>query len=611
MDRKTLLGVIAVGLIIFMTPYYYKLIMPAPPEEPASEVVADSVAALTETPEADATQKDNVLPESSLSSVAQTNAIDPSDTPWYAADPANLAETVTVETPLYSAEFSTRGASVQSWIIKPVRSYFKESEQLIISKYAARNLVMTARGGRGLLRTEEKNFTVNQTSIELGSKSQPQSFVFTLPLPDGSFYKETYTFYPDRYDFDVHIESQGLSDLTGAVNAEFSWGGALNMTEEDTLQDLYYSEAHYLMGNSLETLKSKGKKAKEESATGLTDWVSIRTKYFTMAMVPQVPASGARLYTWPDNEYNGKNRPKLYESSLQFNMNNDGELDQRMRVYLGPLDQKDLLAVSPTLPKTMSWGMWFVRPFSKGVYYSLVFLHKFIPNYGFVLLIFSVLIKLIVWPLTHKSYSSMKRMQLVQPILKATQDRYKDNPQKMQQEVMGIYKEYKVNPMGGCLPSLIQMPLLFGLFVVFRSTIALRGQPFFLWISDLSMPDTLFNLPFSIPLYGSQVALLPIVMGLSMFMQQKMTSASSDPNQKAMMYMMPVMMVFLFNKFPSGLTLYYTLFNFLSVAQQKLMRVSDPDLEKKLEEAKQDAERELERKERRKAKKARKEETPE
>jgi len=593
MDRKTILAIVIVGVIILLTPYYYQLVMPdagvqktAPADSVISETLQDP--GTRQAPSA-------VAP---LSTPRESQRYDTgADRPWYAADPPEQAESVTVETPLYTAVFSTRGATVQSWKIKPAQPYLIEEEELVRNKYAGRNLTLIARGGRGLLRTEEKNFTADRKRLTLADGERPKSITFTLPLEGDSYYSETYTFHPDRYIVDVAIESNGLGDLTGSATATFGWGGGMNYTEADTAQDGFYTNALFLMGKTKEALKSNGKKVDEEIATGPTNWVAQRTKYFMVALIPETPAAGARLATWPDSSYAGKHLPKLYETSLVFDLYGSDTFRKNLTMYVGPLEQGKIQRIDPTLEETMSWGWVIIEPFSKLVFWALVNLHKIIPNYGVVLILFSILVKVLVWPLTAKSYKSMKRMQRIQPILKATQEKYKDNPQKMQQEVMALYKEHKVNPMGGCWPTLLQMPLLYGLFIVFRSTIELRGQPFVLWITDLSMPDALINLPFNIPLYGSHIALLPIIMAVSTYLQSRQT-ASSDPNQKMMTIMMPVMFIFLFNNFPSGLTLYYTLFNLLSVAQQRFLKVSDPQLDKELEEVKKEQERAQRRKER-------------
>ena len=165
----------------------------------------------------------------------------------------------------------------------------------------------------------------------------------------------------------------------------------------------------------------------------------------------------------------------------------------------------------------------------------------------------------------------MKDIQTIQPEVTKLREKFKSDPQKLNQATMNLYKEHGVNPLGGCLPMLLQMPLLFALFIVFRSTIELRGAPFIFWISDLSQPDALIPLPFSLPLYGDQISLLPLLMGVSMFVQQKMTTSQANPQQKMMTQFMSVFFVILFNQFPSGLNLYYTLFNVLTILQQKYL----------------------------------------
>ena len=163
-------------------------------------------------------------------------------------------------------------------------------------------------------------------------------------------------------------------------------------------------------------------------------------------------------------------------------------------------------------------------------------------------------------------------MQTVQPKMKKLQKKHKNDSQRLNQEMVKLYKTEGVNPLGGCLPMLIQMPLLFSLFIVFRSTIEFRGAPFFLWITDLSQPDVLFYLPFHIPIYGGHVGLLPIVLGISMFLSQRLSMATMDKSQKPMMYFMTAFFFLLFNQFPSGLNLYYTVYNILNYFQQKNLK---------------------------------------
>lgn len=195
------------------------------------------------------------------------------------------------------------------------------------------------------------------------------------------------------------------------------------------------------------------------------------------------------------------------------------------------------------------------------------FINSFIPNYGFVLIIFSIIIKIVVYPLTKSSYQSMKKMQALQPKIAELKEKLKDDPQKMNKETMKLYSTYGINPAGGCLPMLLQMPIFVALWGMFQSAIDLRQQPFVSWITDLSQPDVIFSLGTKLPLVGIQeISGLAVLMGVTTFVQQKMTV--KDPKQQALVYMMPIMLTLLFMSFPSGLNLYYFMFNVLSIAQQ-------------------------------------------
>ncbi len=217
----------------------------------------------------------------------------------------------------------------------------------------------------------------------------------------------------------------------------------------------------------------------------------------------------------------------------------------------------------------MSLGAaWIIRPISEYVIIPLFqFLHFFVPNYGIVLILFSFIVKIVLYPLTKTSMRSMQKMQALQPMMNEIREKYKDDPQKMNQQVMRLYKEYGVNPAGGCLPMILQLPILYALWAVFSSTIELRQASFIWWIKDLSIPDVVTTLPFRIPIFGiNEISGLALLMGITMLVQQKMSV--KDPCQQAMVYLMPILMTLMFNNFPAGLNLYYFVFNFLSIGQQ-------------------------------------------
>jgi YidC/Oxa1 family membrane protein insertase len=326
------------------------------------------------------------------------------------------------------------------------------------------------------------------------------------------------------------------------------------------------------MGDELESFNITSEtETPDKSVPGICSWTAIRTKYFLAALIPRNVQTSGVTFGGRGIKINNIIE-RRYTTSLNIVKNEQSKADS-FRVYLGPLDNTILADYNIGLNRLVLNHGWWERTFrviSLPIVAILKFLFTYIPNYGIVIIIFSILVKLLLNPLTKKSYRSMKEMSKLQPLLLELKEKYKGDPQRYQRETMKLYKEHGVNPLGGCWPVLLQLPFLTALFTVFRSTIQLRGASFIPgWISDLSQPDTIFHLPFSLPMYGNQFNVLPVLMTGSMIVQSKMTM--QDPKQKAMVYIMPIFMLLLFNQFPSGLNLYYTLFNVLSIIQQKFI----------------------------------------
>jgi YidC/Oxa1 family membrane protein insertase len=366
---------------------------------------------------------------------------------------------------------------------------------------------------------------------------------------------------------------------------EFGWQNGLPPTEPNFSDDYNYSQAYVYMGEELDgyQLSEPGKK-ELVTYSGSADWLAVRTKYFITALMHKNADVSEGIYFSGEGIQKQDYVQRLYDFGYNVNYQNNYNGDT-LRVYIGPLDISELDRYHNELDQLVMNNGWYEHMFrfiSLIILQLLQFFHSFIPNYGIVIIIFSILIKVVLYPLTKKSYSSMKDMQKIQPLMTEIREKYKDEPQRMNSEMMKLYKEHGVNPVGGCLPMILQMPLLIALFIVFRSTIQLRGAMFIPgWITDLSQPDTLFLLPFSLPMYGNEFNILPILMALTMIFQSKMTM--QDPKQKMMVYIMPIFMLLIFNRFPSGLNLYYTLFNLFTIVQQKFISTGsdkEPDLTK-------------------------------
>ena len=246
-------------------------------------------------------------------------------------------------------------------------------------------------------------------------------------------------------------------------------------------------------------------------------------------------------------------------------------MEESFVCYLGPLDMETLKGYGIGLERTIDLGR--LRFLSVIVLRFMTFLKRFIPNYGLIIIIMSVLTKVLFYRLTHKSFKSMKDMQRLQPRIKELQEKYKDDKTKLNEKMMHLYKEAGVNPLGGCLPLLLQMPVFIALFNLLRNTIEIRNAPFFLWINDLSSPDVLFRFGVSLPIVGNEFHLLPILMGAAMVLQSKMGAsptgeATPQAQTKMMSTAMPIIFTVFFYGVPSGLVLYWFVNNILTIVQQ-------------------------------------------
>jgi len=250
-------------------------------------------------------------------------------------------------------------------------------------------------------------------------------------------------------------------------------------------------------------------------------------------------------------------------STPQFVVNSGQSTTLTNRIFVGPKDLYILKAQGNSLEASLDLG-WF-SAIATPLLYTLKFLYDYVGNYGLAIIIITVVLKALFFPLTHKSYKSMKDMQKIQPVMAELKEKYKDDRETMNKKVMELYKDNKVNPLGGCLPMVVQIPVFFALYKALMFSIELRHAPFYLWITDLSGPDNLIGHALGLPFV---LGPLPVVMGATMFIQQKMTPTSMDPMQEKMMLASPLVFTVMFLSFPSGLVLYWLINNVLTIAQQ-------------------------------------------
>ena len=531
MDRQSLLAFLLIGIIIVFYPWYMNMVAPVDADISNEYITQD-------------------IP----------SAIDINDTPKPRSEPSPSKDSsedkiFNIKNNLYDLKLSNKnGGSVVSY---ELYNFSNHSGQLVnlIDEVNSDNLLIgfiSTDGDKTLL---NNNWSIlNPGSILTIDRGQ-KSVTFSTSY-QGQSIKKVFTFYSDSYNIDIDIVFEDPSKFISRNQYSLMWSGGLPPTEKNVSNDFQFFDGFASLGGEHMGTKPKKGKISEDTQKGSTLWSAVKTKYFLSAIIPDEPGVAARI----KSELLEK-RP-VYETEISQKTSSSNNFT----LYMGPLDYNNLKSFGVGLESNVDLGWALFRPIGQLISWLLSKMYAIIPNYGIVVIVFAFLIKLLLNPLTVKTFESTRKMQALAPEINKIKERYKNDPQKMSRAQMELYKSSGANPMGGCLPMLIQMPILVSVFSIFRSKIEFRGAPFFGWISDLSVPDTLIELG------GFPINILPVLMGSTMFIQQKMMAApNADANQKTMMYFMNAFFLFLFYSFPSGLNLYYFVFNLLSIIQQKYL----------------------------------------
>ncbi len=583
MDKNTATGL---GLIFLIMVAWFFVTMPSEEEraaQMAERARQDSLAqveAATQEPapvenqvQQNAPQREQQFRENNQ------DEITPPSSGIFANSAATEKTEFTINTPLYEVILSNQGAGPVSLTFEDYNTWNGVPFQLISdTTRSAYNF--------GFLTTENLNVDTRNllftqltpgTSATLneGDSKQVQ---YALELNDGRQIVYTYTFFADSYEIDFNVQFVGVSDFIIGRAVDFGWNSRLRSSEKDKKQEGIDAAAYAYLGDELEKFKVEDPGREETTFNGNIDWAASRTKFFAQIIKPQSSSESAFLTGEMTGDSDDPLTRHKYTAAITSVIPDNQELDYKL--YVGPLRYNELKKFDEhafdMVEVGYAWLSWFSDPFVRFIVIPFFnFFGGFISNYGILVIIFAATVKLILSPLTFKSYKSMAAMRELQPQLKEIQEKYKDNPQKQQQETMKVYKKNKVNPLGGCLPNLLQFPILITLWRFFQNSIVLR-QKEFLWASDLSAPDYIINLPFSIPFLGDAIGGFVLLMSIAMIFQSKLTggmSASGGSNpmaqqMKVLQYIFPVMLLFIFNNFASGLSLYYLIFNVLSIVQQ-------------------------------------------
>ncbi len=545
--------IVAFVLSILVLLAWSLLFAPKPPETPQKEEVTR-------------VEKEKAVPQSVQPPIAKA----PTPPKEGEKGPLTVKEKeIVVETPLYKAVFTNAGPTIKSFKLKKYRKTPQSDSDMI-------DLVHLGESGEDFLKIDFDNgsnpqtnntfYHVDTESISLIPASAPQDLTFKAVSSDGIAVDQTFRFYPDKYQIDllVSLQNQSENQAQGNLRAHIK-----NIPTKDRGR-LSFVGLALLKDGKLEELEPNDKEIKEEKKfAGQIGWVAYEDEYFISAIVPD---------ELPEGSFKGASLPsgviKGTYMTPPISLRSQERVSSEFTLYLGPRELSLLKELGKQLDLAINFGFFDIvaRPMLS----ALRFFNKYVKNYGVSIIIITILIKILFWPLTHKSYKSMKEMQKLKPLMDKIREKYKHDKQQMNKEVMALYRTYKVNPMSGCLPMVIQIPVFIALYNLFGKSIELRHSPFMLWINDLSAPDRLFNFPFEIPFmsppYG--IPVLTLLMGATMFITQKMTPMPGDPTQAKVMMFLPLFFTFLFINFPSGLVLYWLVNNILQIGQQYRIKKS-------------------------------------
>ena len=568
LDRTALIGILLMSVLLGVW-----MITTAPTEE---ELLAQREAQ----EQADAQAADpaeEALDVAELEPADADALVAPTDSALFGRALGGTPREVTVRTDRYTAVLSTTGGTLTSFRLTDfARAGTDDAVELVSNPAGALALGFSPPTGAYLdTRTLQFRPAVGGEPFALDSlrvTDAPRELSFEAPVGEGAL-RFVYTFSPDSYDVGLRVETPGTDVL--ARSYSLVWDGALPRTEAAIQEEVIQAGAFGRLGGETDFVRpDEAGEAEPITRSGRVDWVAVKTKFFLAAIIPDasVQSDGYELTGSQVGEVDVPDAfLQDYQARLELDGLGAGEADA-FTLYLGPMELRRLAAYGLYDTVDFGFGAFMTRPIAR--YFiapSFAFLSTFIPDYGLVIIVFALLVKLLLWPLTAASYRNAARMRGLQPQMNALKEKYADDPQKQQQAMMGLYKEAGVNPLGGCLPMLLQYPILIAMWRFFQVTLVLRGQGF-LWAEDLSAPDPILNLPFAIPVYGDFVAGFTLLMGLSMMISMRLSmSGDIGGQQKVLLYIMPVFFLAFFNRFPSGLSLYYLAFNLFSIVQQRMI----------------------------------------
>ncbi len=538
MENKKLLLAIVLSFVVLVI--WTKVFPPTPRTQPTPEITEQQVLQPAQ----------KIFPEQKPAPVEVPVQED------FEATIETREQQIIIETSLFKAIWSNKGAVLKSWRLKEHVDEEGEPLELISGRSAAIDRFPF------ILSTDDPSFD-NLINTALYTVSKPElrlfdgqngSIRFEYSQEDGTKVEKLFTFTDGRYIFDMEINvwKNGMR-----IDPRLIWGpGIGNASIASQGARIGISNGMAVSSAGKVQFRDERKQYRlENSAFSFVNWAAYNDQYFTAMFFPSSQNSSARFIKEDRQiEIPGEDLPQTISYFFL-------SISIPDKAYIGPKEFDRLVALGGNAKGVLRFGLF--GAISEILFRAMKAVYKTIPNWGLCIILITLFVKIIFFPLTYKSTQSMSKMQELQPKIKAIKAKYKkakkdmDQRKKMNEETMKLYKEHKVNPAGGCLPMLIQMPIFWGFFRLLMVTIEFRHAPFLLWITDLSVKDPIF--------------ITPVLMGITQYISQKMTPTSADPSQQKMMMIMPVIMTIFFMNFSSGLVLYWLTNNVLQIGQQYIM----------------------------------------
>ncbi len=574
-DLNSLIGFVLLGaLMVFWL--YNNQPTPEEREKQRTEFVQDSIQKAQQVASPSKVEEDktstSIKPNDSLAAVNAQNAL--GAFAYSATLPSATANETTIENELLRITISNKGGQISEVELKDFKTYDQKPLYLIKDQNASFNINFGTNDNR-ILNTKDLFFEPTFTT-----KGEHQILSMKLKVDANRYLEYYYEIKPNEYMIDFSIRSQGLNNvINSSQSLNLDWQLDAYRNEKSLYAENMYTWYYYKADGDVDYLN------KDDAETeNNVDWVTFKQHFFTSILKTDTPFSTASIesknLSIDDDIDTVFTRKFILKAPLDMK---GGELNYAMNMYYGPSDYKTLQQYENTdLDETvdLGWGIfgWINRIIFIPVF---SFLSSFMTNYGLLIILMTIVVRIIMSPAVYKSYLSSARMKVLRPEMKAINERLpgKENAMKRQQETMALQRKAGVSPLSGCIPALIQMPIFFALFKFFPTNLALR-QESFLWANDLSSYDTIAKLPFKIPFYGDHISLFPILASIAIFFYMKMNQSQQmnmqAPTQegmpdmgkmmKLMIYFSPIMMLFFFNNYASGLSLYYFISNLLTIA---------------------------------------------